>query len=96
MISRRNFDPETRTLRKRTADDDIEMEDTVEKNITGLVETIVAEDEAKRAQELVCSSSLVCCDSNRRANSLAGPLEHSAQTCELGLEERIRQEVRQT
>lgn len=70
MISRRNFDPETRTLRKRTADDDIEMEDTVEKNITGLVETIVAEDEAKRAQELVCSSSLVCCDSNRRAIAL--------------------------
>ena len=56
IISTRNFDPETRTLRKRTADDDVDMEDTVEKNIAGLAEAIVAEDEAKRAQELVCIS----------------------------------------
>jgi coiled-coil domain-containing protein 12 len=55
VLSRRNFDPETRTLRKRTADDDIEMEDTVEKEVAGLVEDIVAEDELKRAQELVRS-----------------------------------------
>ena len=52
ILSRRNFDPESRTLRKRTIDDDAQ-EDTVEKNIAGLAEQIVAEDEEKRAQELV-------------------------------------------
>ncbi|KAH8117169.1 mRNA splicing factor [Phellopilus nigrolimitatus] len=52
VLSTRNFDLETRTLRKRTRDDDEDMEDTVEKNIAGLAEHIVAEDEGKRAQEL--------------------------------------------
>lgn len=61
VISTRNFDPETRTLRKRTtADDDAQMEDTVEKNVAGLAEAIVAEDEAKRAEELVRLLQLLC------------------------------------
>lgn len=51
VIKNRNFDPTTRTLRKhdRTEDD---TEDTVEKNVDGLAEEIIAEDEERRAQEL--------------------------------------------
>jgi coiled-coil domain-containing protein 12 len=52
-VKPRNFDPETRTLRKRGADDDAAMEDTVEKKIEGVAEAVVAEDEERRAQELV-------------------------------------------
>jgi len=47
----RNFDPETRTLRKHQTN--VEMEDTLESNVKGLAEEIIAEDEAKRAQDLV-------------------------------------------
>ena len=54
LIKSRNFDPETRTLKKRGNDEDVEMEDTVEKNVEGLAEQIIKEDTEKRAQELVC------------------------------------------
>ena len=54
LIKNRNFDPETRTLKKRGNDEDVEMEDTVEKNIEGLAEQIIEEEGSKRAQELVC------------------------------------------
>ena len=50
-MANRNFDPETRTLRKRQANE--EIEDTLEQNVKGLAEHIIAEDEAKRAQDLV-------------------------------------------
>ena len=50
-MANRNFDPETRTLRKRQANE--EIEDTLEQNVKGLAEQIIAEDEAKRAQDLV-------------------------------------------
>ncbi|KAI0273429.1 mRNA splicing factor [Gloeopeniophorella convolvens] len=50
VLTNRNFDPQTRTLRKRQGDE--EMEDTVEQNVRGLAEQIIAEDEAKRAQDL--------------------------------------------
>jgi coiled-coil domain-containing protein 12 len=53
LIKNRNFDPETRTLKKRGNDEDVEMEDTVEKNVEGLAEQIIEEDAGKRAQELV-------------------------------------------
>jgi coiled-coil domain-containing protein 12 len=57
IIKSRNFDPESRTLKKRaTLPDDVEMEDTVERDVAGLAENIIAEDEARRAQELVRSS----------------------------------------
>ncbi|KAF9514460.1 hypothetical protein BS47DRAFT_1343021 [Hydnum rufescens UP504] len=49
-FKQRNFDPETRTLRKHAQDD--EPEDTVEKQVEGLAEKIIAEDEERRAQEL--------------------------------------------
>ena len=51
-LSRRNFNPETRTIRKR---DPINAEDeqTVEKAVEGMAERILAEDEKRRVQELV-------------------------------------------
>ncbi|KAF9653073.1 mRNA splicing factor [Thelephora ganbajun] len=52
FIKNRNFDPETRTLKKRGNDEDVEMEDTVERNVEGLAEQIIREDAEKRAQEL--------------------------------------------
>ncbi|KAF8478510.1 mRNA splicing factor [Russula ochroleuca] len=50
VLANRNFDPETRTLRKHQAN--VEVEDTLERNVKGLAEQIIAEDEAKRAQDL--------------------------------------------
>ena len=52
ILSTRNFDPETRTLRKRPTGQ--EEEDTVEKAVDRLAERILAEDESRRAQDLVC------------------------------------------
>lgn len=52
MLRNRNFDPETRTLRKHTQNGRL-TEDTVEKNVEGMAEMIIAEDEERRAQELV-------------------------------------------
>ncbi|KAK0500660.1 mRNA splicing factor [Armillaria luteobubalina] len=52
IIKNRNFDPESRTLKKRARQEDVEMEDTVEKNVEGVAEQIIAEDEQRRAQEL--------------------------------------------
>ncbi|KAJ6497078.1 mRNA splicing factor [Mycena vitilis] len=53
IIKSRNFDPESRTLKKRAIiPEDVEMEDTVEKDVAGLAENIIAEDEERRAQEL--------------------------------------------
>ncbi|KAF7295364.1 hypothetical protein MIND_01075900 [Mycena indigotica] len=53
ILKSRNFDPETRTLKKRPVfQDDTEMKDTVENNVAGLAEKIITEDEQRRAQEL--------------------------------------------
>ncbi|KAK0199005.1 mRNA splicing factor [Armillaria mellea] len=52
IIKNRNFDPDSRTLKKRARQEDVEMEDTVEKNVEGIAENIIAEDEQRRAQEL--------------------------------------------
>ncbi|KAE9394105.1 mRNA splicing factor [Gymnopus androsaceus JB14] len=51
IIKNRNFDPESRTLKKHTAAEDVEM-DTVEQNVEGLAQQVIAEDEEKRAEEL--------------------------------------------
>jgi coiled-coil domain-containing protein 12 len=53
VFKQRNFDPETRQSRKRVREDN-EGEDTVEATVQGLTERIIAEDKAKRAEELVC------------------------------------------
>jgi len=57
LIKNRNFDPESRTLKKLTKDD-VEMEDTVETQVKGLAEQIIADDEKRRAQELVRDTKL--------------------------------------
>ncbi|ODN82725.1 hypothetical protein L202_01010 [Cryptococcus amylolentus CBS 6039] len=49
-LKQRNYDPETRNLRKRDAEDG--NQDTVEKAVEGLAEMIIKEDEEKRAEEL--------------------------------------------
>ncbi|CAA7271489.1 unnamed protein product [Cyclocybe aegerita] len=51
LIKTRNFDPESRTLKKHTQDD-VVMQDTVENQVAGLAEQIIADDEKRRAQEL--------------------------------------------
>ncbi|CAK9786602.1 mRNA splicing factor [Cutaneotrichosporon oleaginosum] len=48
-FKQRNFDPETRQARKATGP---EGHDTVEKEVEGLAEEIVREDEERRAEEL--------------------------------------------
>lgn len=53
MLLSRNYDPETRTLKKHSKND-VLTTDTVEKTIEGVAEMIIAEDERQRAQELVC------------------------------------------
>lgn len=50
-FKQRNFDPETRQARVRVAGE--AEENTVEKEVEGLAEAIVAEDEERRAEELV-------------------------------------------
>ncbi|RSH87751.1 uncharacterized protein EHS24_000267 [Apiotrichum porosum] len=49
-FKQRNFDPETRQARVRVAGE--AEENTVEKEVEGLAEAIVAEDEERRAEEL--------------------------------------------
>lgn len=46
----RNYDPETGTARKHAR---LDEEDTVEKQVEGLTDAAIAQDEAQRAQELV-------------------------------------------
>jgi hypothetical protein len=58
-ISQRNFDPSTRTLRKYDRSDAMDEEDTVEKNVAGVAEEVIAAHEETRAQELVGSSSFL-------------------------------------
>jgi coiled-coil domain-containing protein 12 len=55
LLSQRNFDPDTRTLRRA---DVKAIEDTVEKNVDGLVEEILAADKQRQEAELVSLSSL--------------------------------------
>lgn len=49
-MSQRNFDPDTRTLRRADARAN---EDTVEKNVDGLAEEILAADKQRQEAELV-------------------------------------------
>jgi len=52
IIKNRNYDPESRTLKKHSREDDAMMQDTVEKDVEGLAQKIIKEDEQRRAQEL--------------------------------------------
>ncbi|KAL4067725.1 cwf18 pre-mRNA splicing factor-domain-containing protein [Scleroderma citrinum] len=51
LLLNRNFDPETRTLRKNIRNGAI-TEDTLEKDVEGMAEMLIEEDEKQRAQEL--------------------------------------------
>lgn len=55
-FKQRNFDPETRQLRKRENGE--AGDDTVEKAVEGLAEAIIKEDEEKRKEELVSEVGL--------------------------------------
>ncbi|KAI0371686.1 mRNA splicing factor [Pilatotrama ljubarskyi] len=52
VIKHRSFDPNTRSLKKHTPEEDAQMEDTVEHQVEGLAEKIIAEDAERRAQDL--------------------------------------------
>jgi hypothetical protein len=49
-ISFRNYDPQTRTVKKGGVQDE---NDTIEKNVEGVAEKIIEEDNIRRAQDLV-------------------------------------------
>ena len=51
LLKQRNFDLETRTPKKYGATK--QADDTVEQQVRGLAEKIIADDEERRAQELV-------------------------------------------
>ena len=56
VFKQRNYDPETRTVRKRAIGEG--EEDTVETAVEGLAAKIIAEDEERRAQDLVRAHGL--------------------------------------
>jgi hypothetical protein len=89
VIKNRNYDPESRTLKKRTREDDVVMQDTVEKDVEGLAQKIIKEDEQRRAQELVREYSKLI---NQFSSSLpAGRVQYRTKTAKLGFETRTRQ-----
>jgi cwf18 pre-mRNA splicing factor len=92
-LKQRNFDPETRTLRKRDPTD--ALEDTVEKNVEGVAEQIIAEDAERRQQELVCTGWDSHNEHSRNIGVL-GSTKHSTKTTELGSEARDAEEVSET
>ncbi|KAG0705099.1 mRNA splicing factor [Suillus ampliporus] len=51
VLLSRNYDPETRTLKKHSKND-VLTTDTVEKVVQGVAEMIIAQDELQRTQEL--------------------------------------------
>ncbi|KAG2158495.1 cwf18 pre-mRNA splicing factor-domain-containing protein [Suillus bovinus] len=51
VLLSRNYDPETRTLKKHSKNE-VLTTDTIEKDVEGVAERIIAEDERQRAQEL--------------------------------------------
>ena len=64
LIKNRNFDPESRTLRKLNPVNDQILQDSVEKNVDGLAEEIIEADKERRAHDLVriahfCTPALV-------------------------------------
>lgn len=72
-LSRRNFNPETRTIRKRDPETG-EEEHTVEKTVEGMAERIIAEDEKRRVQELVANFPSFTCRATALLSYLpAGP-----------------------
>jgi hypothetical protein len=86
----RNFDPETRTLRKHQTN--VEMEDTLESNVKGLAEEIIAEDEAKRAQDLV-TAFFFHWNFHPIHPTREGSSEYCTKTAKLGSQKRNGEEI---
>lgn len=84
QLKQRNFDPETRTLRRRDPAD--ALEDTVENNVEGVAEKIIAEDAERRQQELVCTTPEIRQNGHSQNIGALGSTKHSAKTTELGSE----------
>ncbi|KIM28902.1 hypothetical protein M408DRAFT_23546 [Serendipita vermifera MAFF 305830] len=77
LLSQRNFDPETRTLRRADAR---AIEDTVEKNVDGLADEILAADKQRQEAELDLSNiapKRPNWDLKRDLNKKLAPLERS-------------------
>jgi hypothetical protein len=93
VLINRNFDPETRTLRKHQTN--VEMEDTLESNVKGLAEEIIAEDEAKRAQDLV---TVIFFHWNFHPihPTREGSSEYCTKTAKLGSQKRNGEEIGET
>lgn len=69
------------------------MEDTVENNIRGLAELVIAEDEERRAQELVCLyAQLLACAFPNTLSLALGLVEHCPKARKLGFEARNGEE----
>jgi hypothetical protein len=67
------------------------MDDTVEKNIDGIVQSILEADKQRQDAELVGALDRIH-DSNLTRYS-AGSYEHCSKACELGFEKRSQQEA---
>lgn len=66
--------------------------DTVEKNVEGLADMIIAEDAERRAEELVRRINLYLLDTNNHLLAL-GFAQYRAETTELGSEARFREKA---
>jgi hypothetical protein len=63
------------------------MKDTVEHQALGMAALIIADDEKRRAQELVCLSPLLLCHNRLLTIGIPkGRVQYSTQTSQLGFE----------
>ena len=89
MFKQRNYDPETRRFRRHG--DGSEEQDTVEKAVEGLALKIIAEDDERRAQELVCCALVIGCDFIEFL--CLGPVQHRPKKAQLGSQKRHREKT---
>lgn len=76
QIKERNFDTTARKVKKKR--DVVDDEDTIEKQIAGLADMIIADDEAKRHEDLVRIFFGVCDWNGTDELVGAGPVEYRA------------------
>ena len=91
ILLNRNFDPETRTLRKNIRNGAI-TEDTLEKDVEGMAEKLIAEDEKQRAQELVYGTAHRMMHHNAMLKLFLGRIQYSSQATQLGSQKRDGEE----
>lgn len=92
ILLNRNFDPETRTLRKNIRSGAI-TEDTLEKDVEGMAEKLIAEDEKQRAQELVHDTIVLPMHHDTMLILFLGYLQYSPQATQLGSQKRDGEET---